>query len=126
MFVPKSANPKDHANEFHGVMEPNIPSSVHWVDLTKPNTFVAMSQPSAQSCAVLGGIMALRMKRCEAKGIIVGGRIRDLSELKTMHIPVRMMRPPWFDEVMKLILVPDLGLRDFHRRRWVRVKSMGC
>lgn len=88
MFVPKSANPKDNANEFHGVTESNIPSSVHWVDLTEPGTFVALSQPPAQTCAVLGGIMALRMKKCGAKGIIAGGRVRDLTELKTMHVPV--------------------------------------
>ena len=66
----------------------NIPSNQHWVDLTPPDTFVVMSQPKGQSCAALGGIMASRMKKCGAKGIIVGGRVRDISELKTKHIPV--------------------------------------
>lgn len=67
----------------------NIPANTHWVDLTKPDTFVVMSQPKGQTCAALGGIMASRMKKLGAKGILVGGRVRDLTELKTKHIPVR-------------------------------------
>ncbi|KAL9061301.1 MAG: hypothetical protein Q9162_000175 [Coniocarpon cinnabarinum] len=66
----------------------NIPANSHWVDLTPSDTFVVLSQPSGQSCAALGGIMASRMKKRGAKGILVGGRIRDLTELKTKHIPI--------------------------------------
>ena len=92
MFVPKGANPKDNEHVFQGMMESNIPSSAHYVDLTKSGTFVAMSQPPAQNCAVLGGIMVRRMKKCGAKGIVVGGRVRDLTELRTMHMPVSVKR----------------------------------
>ena len=66
----------------------NIPANTHWVDLAQPDTFVVMSQPKGQVCAALGGIMALRMKKRGAKGILVGGRVRDLSEVKAKHIPV--------------------------------------
>jgi len=32
--------------------------------------------------------MALRMKMCNAKGVIVGGRIRDVEELKSTGLPI--------------------------------------
>ena len=80
--------PGDSTHDFQGVLMSNIPSSQHWVDLTPPDTFVVISQPAGQSCAALGGIMATRMKTCGARGIVVGGRVRDLAELKTKHIPV--------------------------------------
>lgn len=47
-----------------------------------------MLAPDDVSCAVLGGIMALRMKVNGASGIIVHGRVRDLSELKALGTPV--------------------------------------
>lgn len=66
----------------------NIPSGQHWVDLTEPGTIVVMSQPEGQKCAVLGGIMALRMKVLNAEGVIVHGRVRDLDELAETGLPV--------------------------------------
>ena len=56
--------------------------------MTKPDTFVVMSQPPSQTCAVLGGILASRMKILGAKGIAVCGRVRDQTELKKLHMPV--------------------------------------
>lgn len=47
-----------------------------------------MSQPREQQCAILGGIMASRMKKLGVKGIVVGGRVRDLGELKARHVPI--------------------------------------
>ncbi|KAI9659765.1 MAG: hypothetical protein M1831_003663 [Alyxoria varia] len=88
LFVPKGSTPRPDDPAFQGVLESNIPPDVHYVDQTAPETFVVMRQPEGQSCAVLGGIMAQRMKKCGAKGILVGGRVRDLSELKVMHIPI--------------------------------------
>jgi len=32
--------------------------------------------------------MALRMKVCNAKGIVVGGRVRDIEELKSTGLPL--------------------------------------
>lgn len=68
--------------------EANIPFSTHWVDLTTPNTIVVLSQPPDQKNAVCGGIMALRMKVLNAKGIVVSGRVRDLGELKMTGLPI--------------------------------------
>ncbi len=66
----------------------NIPAGKHWVDLTEPNTIVVITQPEGQKCAVLGGIMALRMKVLNAQGVIVSGRVRDVVELGSTGLPV--------------------------------------
>ena len=66
----------------------NIPGEQHWVDLTQKDTIVVMSQPEGQVCAVLGGIMALRIKFLQGQGIIVHGRVRDISELQETGLPV--------------------------------------
>jgi Aldolase/RraA len=60
----------------------NIPTGMHWVDLTVPGTIVVESQPEGQKNAVLGGIMAVRMKKLNTVGVVVSGRIRDVEELK--------------------------------------------
>jgi len=87
LFVPKNATPRD-IEEFQSLAESNIPADAHYVDLTKPDTIVIMSQPKSQSCAVLGGIMALRMKTLGAQGVVVSGRVRDLTELRLLDFPV--------------------------------------
>lgn len=68
--------------------EANIPAGRHWVDLTEPDTIVVMTQPEGQKCAVLGGIMALRMKVLNAQGVVVSGRVRDVTELASTGLPV--------------------------------------
>ncbi|KAF7558546.1 hypothetical protein G7046_g5604 [Stylonectria norvegica] len=66
----------------------NIPKGVHWADLTQPGTIVLLKQPDGQKNAICGGIMAIRMKVCQAKGIIVAGRARDIGELKSTALPI--------------------------------------
>jgi regulator of RNase E activity RraA len=68
--------------------EANIPAGKHWVDLTQPETIVVMKQPEGQICAILGGIMALRIKVLNGKGIVLNGRVRDLAELRETGLPV--------------------------------------
>ena len=58
-----------------------VPMGQHWVDLTEDGTVVVIEQPDGQSCAALGGILALRMKTMGAKGWVVGGRVRELEDL---------------------------------------------
>ena len=81
-FVPRDAT------DLSSYPEPNIPNGQHWVDLTKPDTIVVISQPKGQKCAVLGGIMALRIKVIGAKGVVAYGRVRDLDELRETGLPV--------------------------------------
>ncbi|KAI9863988.1 MAG: hypothetical protein M1824_006026 [Vezdaea acicularis] len=66
----------------------NIPENTHWVDLTRRDSMVVISQPPGQKNAVLGGIMASRMRVLGARGVVVAGRIRDSSELKSSGLPI--------------------------------------
>ncbi|KAF4991167.1 hypothetical protein FGRMN_8003 [Fusarium graminum] len=66
----------------------NIPDGTHWADLTEAGTIVVLKQPDGQKNAVCGGIMAVRMKVCQAKGIVVAGRARDIRELKSTSLPI--------------------------------------
>ncbi|KAK0124296.1 hypothetical protein ONS95_009267 [Cadophora gregata] len=66
----------------------NIPAGKHYVDLTQPETIVVMKQPEGQKCAVLGGIMALRMKVLNATGVVISGRARDIVELESTGLPI--------------------------------------
>ncbi|KAH7419081.1 ribonuclease E inhibitor RraA/Dimethylmenaquinone methyltransferase [Cadophora sp. MPI-SDFR-AT-0126] len=66
----------------------NIPSGKHYVDDTQPGTIVVMKQPDGQKCAVLGGIMAIRMKVLNAKGVVISGRARDIVELESTGVPI--------------------------------------
>ncbi|CAG8982128.1 hypothetical protein HYALB_00003220 [Hymenoscyphus albidus] len=59
-FVSKSHHAAQ-AGDVGSESESNIPKDKHWVDLCVPGSIVVMSQPPAQKCAVLGGIMGVRM-----------------------------------------------------------------
>ncbi|PHH78311.1 hypothetical protein CDD80_7066 [Ophiocordyceps camponoti-rufipedis] len=76
---------KGHAPEHPA---PNLPGQLHWSDATEPDSFVVIQQPRGQTNAVCGGIMALRMKMCRAKGIAVAGRVRDVAELRSTGLPI--------------------------------------
>ncbi|KAG6005104.1 hypothetical protein E4U21_000431 [Claviceps maximensis] len=66
----------------------NVPQGIHWADVAEPGTFVVMKQPSNQTNAICGGIMALRMKMRRVEGIIVAGRVRDVQELRSTNLPI--------------------------------------
>ncbi|PVH98998.1 DlpA domain-containing protein [Periconia macrospinosa] len=59
----------------------NLADAGPYADHTEPNTIVVISQPKGQDCAVVGGIMAARMKQLGALGVLVDGQIRDLEDL---------------------------------------------
>ena len=52
---------------------------------------MVMKQPEGQKCAIIGGIMALRMKVLGARGVVANGRVRDLVELRETGLPVRIL-----------------------------------
>lgn len=87
LFTPRNATEKELAQ----YQESNIPYGSHWVDLTTPESIVVISQPKGQICAVLGGIMALRMSVLDARGVIAWGRVRDVEELRETGLPVRFL-----------------------------------
>lgn len=83
-FIPKDDPvPTESQDEKHG-----FKAGIHWVDHTNENTIVLLDQPGGQKCAILGGIMASRMKVRGAKGAVVNGRVRDLAELRSLGFPV--------------------------------------
>lgn len=64
------------------------PKASHWVDETEEDTVLVIEQPPHQICAAIGGIMASRMKFRGVRACVVGGRVRDLAELKSSGLPV--------------------------------------
>ncbi|KAI9673192.1 MAG: hypothetical protein M1817_003055 [Caeruleum heppii] len=68
--------------------EPNIPPGSHYADLTTPGSIVFICDLGQRTNAVLGGIMARRMKILGAKGVVVKGRIRDVAELGEVGLPI--------------------------------------
>ncbi|KAL6241135.1 hypothetical protein RBB50_012039 [Rhinocladiella similis] len=76
--APESAPPADNT----------IPKGSHWVDLTEAGSVVVIDQPEGQKCAAVGGIMAQRMKVRGVAACIVGGRVRDMAELKESQLPI--------------------------------------
>lgn len=68
-----------------------IPQGQHWVDMTEEGTVVVIEQSEGQTCAAVGGIMATRMQKNGVLGCVVGGRVRDLDELKRSGLPVRSL-----------------------------------
>ncbi|KAF3930958.1 hypothetical protein ABW19_dt0210411 [Dactylella cylindrospora] len=77
LFVPKSSP------------EPStLPPKSHFADLTPRSTIAVISQPAGQRNAVLGGLVAGRIQTLGALGIVVDGRIRDITELKGLGVNV--------------------------------------
>ncbi|KAL4953179.1 ribonuclease E inhibitor RraA/Dimethylmenaquinone methyltransferase [Aspergillus filifer] len=88
-FIPKSSSPSEYLPPNTPLTEDNtFPKDTHWVDNAVPGTIVLIDQPPNQHCAVLGGIMASRMKYLGVTGVIVNGRVRDLSELHSSALPI--------------------------------------
>jgi regulator of RNase E activity RraA len=51
---------------------------------------VVISQPPGQKCAVVGGIMGVRMVKRGVKAVVVDGRVRDLETLRGVGVPVSL------------------------------------
>ncbi|ODM23250.1 hypothetical protein SI65_00839 [Aspergillus cristatus] len=88
-FIPKTTTSFPHEiARLLSSPEHSFPSGTHWVDHAEPSTIAIIDQPPYQNCAVLGGIMAVRMKYLGVKGAVVNGRVRDLSEITGCGLPV--------------------------------------
>ncbi|KAL4797186.1 ribonuclease E inhibitor RraA/Dimethylmenaquinone methyltransferase [Aspergillus venezuelensis] len=88
-FIPKSSPPSEYLPPNTTLSDSNtFPKETHWVDNVLPGTVVLLDQPPSQHCAVLGGIMASRMKYLGVAGVIVNGRVRDLSEIHASNLPI--------------------------------------
>ncbi|KAF8473367.1 ribonuclease E inhibitor RraA/Dimethylmenaquinone methyltransferase [Kalaharituber pfeilii] len=72
LFLPKSTPPPPTL----------VTPTAHFADQLTPDTIVVISQPPDQRNAVVGGIVAARMHKIGAKGVVVDGRVRDLAQLE--------------------------------------------
>ncbi len=88
--------------------ENTIPKGSHWVDLTEPGTVVVIDQPEGQKCAAVGGIMAQRMKARGVAACVIGGRFRDLAELRETQLPVCIL--VFFLLVMSDVVISNICL----------------
>jgi regulator of RNase E activity RraA len=79
---------KGDSSSFADLEEFAVPKGQHWVDRTEEGTIVVIEQPQGQTCAAIGGIMANKMQKNGVRGCVVGGRVRDLAELKSSGLPV--------------------------------------
>jgi len=88
-MAPKATESFPNAAQFSGAHPAsNLPDARPYADYTEPGTIVVISQPAGQSCAVVGGIMAARMKKLGAQAIVVDGRVRDLVALNATQLPI--------------------------------------
>ncbi|RFU27711.1 hypothetical protein B7463_g8611, partial [Scytalidium lignicola] len=89
LFAPKTLDAQDPSQlQQLGYPEANIPPGSHWVDQTQAGTILVLSQPKGQINALIGGIMAIRMKILGAKGVVIAGRARDMGEIGQAGIPI--------------------------------------
>ena len=65
-----------------GLPSSNLPPDKHWVDLVRPDVAVFIHAPP-KSNAVVGGIMASRMRQLGAQAVVVNGRVRDVREVSS-------------------------------------------
>jgi hypothetical protein len=100
--------PKHSPPESTPAAENSIPKGSHWVDLTEPGTVVVIDQPEGQKCAAVGGMMAQRMKLRGVAGCVIGGRFRDLAELRESQLPVCILVFLVMCDVVPSILSSDL------------------
>ncbi|KAK0337139.1 hypothetical protein LTR94_005805 [Friedmanniomyces endolithicus] len=56
----------------------NLPANKHWTDLPPPGTIVLLQQPPQQTVALLGDIVATRLKLRGVLGAVIDGRARDI------------------------------------------------
>ena len=59
--------------------ESNIPKDEHWTECPAPGTVVLIQQPQGQVCALIGDIIATRLKARGILGVVAAGRIRDVA-----------------------------------------------
>ena len=113
-FIPKSSSLP--ASETTPEDKHGFPAGTHWVDWAEPGTIAVIDQPNGQHCAVLGGIMAVRMKYMGVQGAVVNGRVRDLGEIMGCRLPVCFSFLSFFVLVIGADLIPTgLGSWNLHR-----------
>ncbi|KAK1071609.1 hypothetical protein LTR74_003239 [Friedmanniomyces endolithicus] len=77
LFVPKDQQPVFPLRP-ETPWASNLPANKHWTDLPTPGTIVLLQQPPQQTVALLGDIVATRLKLRGVLGAVIDGRARDI------------------------------------------------
>ena len=77
LFVPRSHHPTSPLWT-QAPQESNIPASKHWTDCPASGSIVIFQQPPYQTVALLGDIVATRLKSRGVLGAVMDGRARDV------------------------------------------------
>lgn len=64
--------------------ESNIPKDKHWTECSAPGSVVLIQQPQGQTCALIGDIIATRLKLRGILGVVAVGRTRDVASCAAM------------------------------------------
>ncbi|KAK0274663.1 hypothetical protein LTR35_011445 [Friedmanniomyces endolithicus] len=79
LFVPIAASPVlPLQTQKHAPWASNLPANKHWTDLPAPGTVVLLQQPPGQTVALLGDIVATRLKLRGILGAVIDARARDV------------------------------------------------
>ncbi|RDW74441.1 RraA family protein [Aspergillus mulundensis] len=73
------------------MIETNTPGPtppLHFADANRPGAIMYIQQPKGLYSACWGGLMSTRAKATGALGVVVDGRIRDISEHRDIGFPV--------------------------------------
>ncbi|GAB7365928.1 hypothetical protein MBLNU230_g7256t1 [Neophaeotheca triangularis] len=84
LFVPKSHEAGSSYPNRNVPSESNLPEGSHWTDCPTPGSIVLIQQPDNQVCAILGDILATRLKVRGTRGVIADGRIRDIAAISEL------------------------------------------
>ncbi|PYI21800.1 RraA-like protein, partial [Aspergillus violaceofuscus CBS 115571] len=75
---------KDEGERAANTPPRNIPDDSVYADLIKPGTIAVLSQPIGARTATMGGLMAMRISKLGAVGVVVDGRVRDVKQLREL------------------------------------------
>jgi regulator of RNase E activity RraA len=77
IFVPKDYQSGMTVPLASNIPENNLPKDKHWTDVAASGSVILMQQPTDQTVAVLGDIVATRYKQRGVLAAVVDGRVRD-------------------------------------------------
>jgi len=68
---------------------PNPPK--HFADSAEPDKIMYIQQPKDMYSACFGGLMATRLTKIGAAGVVIDGRFRDVREIQELGFPVSLL-----------------------------------
>jgi regulator of RNase E activity RraA len=85
LFAPKST---EDSNEYP---KSELPAGSHFADLAGESfaTIAVISAPPNVRCAVIGGLVAARLRKRGVVGAVVDGRVRDVAEMEDWPVMAR-------------------------------------